>query len=77
MGRIRQQAPHPLSGALFGGHLSPRGGGRKGGPQGLGLGEFADLGKFVEFVDFVGEKVAVKKDMDAGFRKVDLAFLKN
>ncbi len=44
LGGIGQQAPHALSGALSGGQLSLHGGGRKGGLQGLCLGEFVDLG---------------------------------
>ena len=43
LGRIRQQAPHALSGALSGGQLSLHGGGREGGLQGLRIGEFVDL----------------------------------
>ncbi len=41
---IGQQAAHSLSGALSSGQLSLHGGGRKGGLQGLRLGELVDLG---------------------------------
>ena len=45
LGGIGQPPPHPLSGALAGGQLALHGGGRKGGLQGLGLGELVDLGR--------------------------------
>ena len=42
LGGIGQQPPHPLSGALAGGQLPLHGGGRKGGLQGLRLGELVE-----------------------------------